>query len=207
MAFNRSFKPQSPDAGAQGFDNFVAQANVLESTKMFTELRMKAGKEQTGEERKAGMQLRDGMIDEISQLARQAKEKIFSDEEYAKMEAMSLRRLRSELGHWYSEAGIKMIKEPPKVNQFAVMEPFWRVVRANREHFIKTGRARPDQYKIIIIRETEATDDEKKAAAETIEVEKPLKRAGNEIVDDMEILDKAEEDAEKEAEGSEDEQK
>ena len=200
MAFNRNFK-QSPDQSGVGFDNMIAQSAMLEATRLFTELRIKAGSESTGEERRAAMQLRFAMVDEISQLARQGKGKIFSDEEYDKMETMPLKRLRSELGYWYEQNGITMTKTAPKLNYFKILESWWIQVRKNREHYIKSGTATNDNYKIIILKESEASPDEKKNVFKTIAVKKVIIDTDKEMVQDMELLDKVQKEAEAEAEG------
>ena len=200
MAFNRNFK-QSPDQSGVGFDNMIAQSAMLEATRLFTELRIRAGNETTAEERRAASQLRSAMVDEICQLARQSKGKKFTAEEIDEMNTMKLWQLRSELGHWYAEAGIRMVKEPAKINQFSVMWPYWIAVRANREHYIKSGSATNQNYKIIILRETEATAEEKKNAAETIEVKKQDTSLDANLIKDMELLEHVEDKIEKEADG------
>jgi len=200
MGFNRNFK-QSPDAGAVGFDNMIAQSAMLEATRVFTELRIKAGNEANGSEKLAAAQLRSAMVDEICQLARQSKGKKFSPEEIDDMEKMKLWQLRSELGHWYAEAGIRMVKDPPKINQFSVMWPYWVAVRENREHYIKSGSAKNENYKIIILREEEATPEEKSNAAKIIKVKKIVENVSKEMAEDMELLDRVEAKIEKEQDG------
>ena len=200
MGFNRNFK-QSPDAGAVGFDNMIAQSAMLEATRVFTELRIKAGNEANGSEKLAAAQLRSAMVDEICQLARQSKGKKFSPEEIDDMEKMKLWQLRSELGHWYAEAGIRMVKDPPKINQFSVMWPYWVAVRENREHYIKSGSAKNENYKIIILREEEATPEEKSNAAKIIKVKKIVENVSKEMAEDMELLDRIEAKIEKEQDG------
>ncbi len=201
MAYGKNFRPQSPDSGGIGFDNMIAQAAMLEATRLFTDLRIRAGDENTSDERRAASQLRSAMIDEICQLARQSKGKKFSGEEIEAMEKMKLWQLRSELGHWYSEAGIRMVKDPPKLNAFKVMEPYWIQVRTNREHYIKSGRAKKDNYKIIIIRETEATKEEVASADKIVVAKKTVDNKDNDIAEDMELLDRVEEKIEMEQEG------
>jgi hypothetical protein len=203
MAFNKGFRPQSPDAGAQGFDNFVAQAAMLDATKLFTELRVKAGDEISGQEKLAAAQLRYAMVDEICQLARQSKNKKFEPAEIEDMNKMPLWQLRSELGFWFREAGITMIKDPPKINYFKVMEPYWIQVRANREHYIKAGTATNDNYKLIMFKESEASEDEKKNVKpeNIIKIKKRSIANDDNITKDMELLDRVEEKIERESEG------
>jgi hypothetical protein len=95
-----------------------------------------------------------------------------------------------------------MVKDPPKVNAFAVMWPYWTAVRDNRTHYIRAGQAKNENYKIIILRETEATEEEKKNATELIKIKKvDTTLTSNELARDMELLDSVEEKMEKEADG------
>jgi hypothetical protein len=168
------YKPQGGGFQQQGDgqqDNFIVQSSIAQQLFPIIREIMETGNLTDSKQRMHEKSAKLGILFLIKFCARQCDNKVFTSEETAKMEAMTLDDLASELSYWEGEAGMLMSRESPKISKFDQMKPYWAAVRKHRLEYISKDPTKAKNYKIIIIPSNDATPEEIANAEENLSEE------------------------------------